>query len=63
MCRIVYLNPAPLVHRSNMSSASSKNEATYSIAELAREFDLTPRAIRHYEEQGLITPADRKSVV
>ncbi|MBS3935552.1 MAG: MerR family DNA-binding transcriptional regulator [Sulfuritalea sp.] len=40
-----------------MSSASAKNEATYSIAELAREFDLTPRAIRHYEEQGLITPA------
>lgn len=40
-----------------MSSASSKNEATYSIAELAREFELTPRAIRHYEEQGLITPA------
>ena len=27
------------------------------IAELAREFDLTPRAIRHYEDQGLIAPA------
>lgn len=40
-----------------MSSVSPKSEATYSIAELAREFDLTPRAIRHYEEQGLITPA------
>ncbi len=40
-----------------MSPAAAKNEATYSIAELAREFDLTPRAIRHYEEQGLITPA------
>jgi DNA-binding transcriptional MerR regulator len=36
---------------------SSKNEATYSIAELAREFELTPRAIRYYEDQGLITPA------
>ncbi|MDP1652235.1 MAG: MerR family DNA-binding transcriptional regulator [Rhodocyclaceae bacterium] len=31
-------------------------EATYTIAELAREFELTPRAIRHYEDQGLITP-------
>jgi DNA-binding transcriptional MerR regulator len=31
-------------------------EPTYTIAELAREFDLTARAIRHYEEQGLITP-------
>lgn len=33
------------------------NETTYTIAELAREFELTPRAIRHYEDQGLITPA------
>jgi DNA-binding transcriptional MerR regulator len=32
-------------------------EPTYTIAELAREFALTPRAIRHYEDQGLITPA------
>lgn len=32
-------------------------ESTYTIAELAREFDLTPRAIRYYEDQGLIAPA------
>jgi DNA-binding transcriptional MerR regulator len=32
-------------------------EATYTITELAREFGLTPRAIRYYEDQGLITPA------
>lgn len=32
-------------------------ETTYSIAELAREFGLTPRAIRYYEDQGLIAPA------
>jgi DNA-binding transcriptional MerR regulator len=30
--------------------------ATYSIAELAREFDITPRAIRFYEDQGLLAP-------
>ncbi len=36
---------------------ASVNETTYSIAELAREFELTPRAIRYYEDQGLITPA------
>lgn len=36
---------------------SAANEATYTIAELAREFSLTPRAIRHYEDQGLLTPA------
>ncbi len=30
--------------------------ATYTITELAKEFDLTPRAIRFYEDQGLISP-------
>ncbi|MGZ3237183.1 MAG: MerR family transcriptional regulator [Burkholderiaceae bacterium] len=29
---------------------------TYTIAELASEFDITPRAIRFYEDQGLISP-------
>jgi len=28
----------------------------YSISELAREFDVTPRAIRFYEAQGLLAP-------
>jgi DNA-binding transcriptional MerR regulator len=32
-------------------------EQTYTITELAREFDITPRAIRFYEDQGLLTPA------
>ncbi len=30
--------------------------AEYSIGELAREFDVTPRAIRFYEDQGLLAP-------
>ena len=30
--------------------------ATYTIGELAREFDLTTRAIRFYEDCGLIAP-------
>jgi DNA-binding transcriptional MerR regulator len=29
---------------------------TYTITELAREFDITPRAIRFYEDQGIISP-------
>ena len=29
---------------------------TYSITELAREFGVTTRTIRHYEEQGLLNP-------
>jgi len=31
----------------------------YSIQQLAQEFDLTPRALRFYEDKGLITPARR----
>jgi DNA-binding transcriptional MerR regulator len=30
--------------------------AAYSIRDLAQEFALTPRTIRHYEEQGLVRP-------
>ena len=29
---------------------------TYNIAELAREFDVTHRAIRFYEDEGLLSP-------
>ncbi|MEJ8823885.1 MerR family DNA-binding transcriptional regulator [Variovorax humicola] len=29
---------------------------TFTISELAREFDLTTRAIRFYEDRGLLTP-------
>ncbi|WP_286786342.1 MULTISPECIES: MerR family DNA-binding transcriptional regulator [Pseudomonas] len=31
----------------------------YSISELARELDITPRAIRFYEEQGMLAPERR----
>lgn len=30
---------------------------TYTITELAHEFDVTPRAIRFYEDMGLLAPA------
>ena len=32
---------------------------TFSISELAREFDVTPRTIRYYEAEGMLDP-DRK---
>lgn len=32
---------------------------TYSITQLCREFAATPRALRFYEEQGLLSPARR----
>ena len=31
-------------------------EPTFSISELAKEFDITTRSIRFYEDQGLISP-------
>lgn len=31
--------------------------STYTITELAREFDVTARAIRFYEDQGLLSPS------
>ena len=33
-----------------------KERAEYSISDLSREFDVTPRAIRFYEDQGLLSP-------
>lgn len=39
--------------------ASGASSATFTIGELAREFDLTLRAIRFYEEAGLLEPQRR----
>ena len=33
-----------------------KERAEFSIGELATEFDVTPRAIRFYEDHGLLSP-------
>src|SRR5437763_17045096 len=43
--------PAPAV-----AQASPAPAATYTIGELAKEFDLTTRAIRFYEDCGLLAP-------
>jgi DNA-binding transcriptional MerR regulator len=41
-------------------AASQAARATYTISDLAREFALTTRAIRFYEDCGLLTPAREK---
>jgi DNA-binding transcriptional MerR regulator len=33
-----------------------KADRTYTISQLAREFEVTPRALRFYEDKGLLTP-------
>ena len=38
------------------AGASPKDTRAYTITELAQEFDITPRAIRFYEDVGLLTP-------
>ena len=35
---------------------TNKSQTRYSIGELAKEFDITNRSIRFYEDQGLILP-------
>ncbi len=39
-----------------MSIKDKTNQAKYSIGELSKEFDITTRSIRFYEDQGLLTP-------
>jgi len=39
-----------------MLQSEKERAEVYSIGELAREFDVTPRAIRFYESEGLLAP-------
>lgn len=43
----------------SVAAIGNKAGDTYSITELAREFGITTRAIRFYEDQGLLAPARR----
>ena len=44
----------------NRNAALPGSRATYTISDLAREFALTTRAIRFYEDCGLLAPARDK---
>jgi DNA-binding transcriptional MerR regulator len=45
-----------VILRDDSEQHRGSNNPCYGIGDLAREFDTTLRAIRHYEAQGLITP-------
>jgi len=42
--------------------ATASDPATWTIAQIADEFGVTHRAVRHYEELGLISPERRGTV-
>ncbi|HUQ74152.1 MAG TPA: MerR family DNA-binding transcriptional regulator [Burkholderiales bacterium] len=42
--------------RISVNPTMETERAEFSISELADEFDVTPRAIRFYEDQGLLAP-------
>ena len=43
-------------YRIQRETTMENERAEFSISELAREFDVTPRAIRFYESEGLLSP-------
>jgi DNA-binding transcriptional MerR regulator len=55
----VYVNGSVSMTTPDRSTPDARDVAqvTYTITELAQEFDITPRAIRFYEDMGLLTPA------
>lgn len=46
--------PGP--RRASPPAAGASRDRTYTISDLAAEFALTPRAIRFYEDEGLLEP-------
>ena len=49
-------HPRPVPSAGHMTASARPTEETYGISDLAREFDVTPRAIRFYEDQDLLAP-------
>ncbi|MCA1749559.1 MAG: MerR family DNA-binding transcriptional regulator [Parasphingopyxis sp.] len=39
-----------------IDTPDEQNRETYTISDLSQEFDVTPRALRFYEDEGLISP-------
>ena len=48
--------------RSASGTRSASDSRTWTIAEVADDFAVTHRAVRHYEELGLISPERRGTV-
>lgn len=46
-------------HHATLDTPDQRNRHQYSISELSEEFGVTPRALRFYEDEGLIAPVRR----
>jgi DNA-binding transcriptional MerR regulator len=46
-------------NHATVETPDSQNRLQYTITDLSEEFDVTPRALRFYEEEGLIAPIRR----
>lgn len=44
------------LHPGRLDLPGAKQQQSYSISELAAEFQVTPRALRFYEDEGLLAP-------
>ncbi|NNC71625.1 MAG: MerR family DNA-binding transcriptional regulator [Sphingomonadaceae bacterium] len=42
--------------QAGIDTPDEKNRDTYTISDLSEEFGVTPRALRFYEDEGLISP-------
>ena len=45
-----------VTHATDNDNNNDQGDVTFSIGQLAKDFDVTPRSIRFYEEQGLLAP-------
>lgn len=46
-------------HHATVDTPDLRNREQFTITDLSEEFDVTPRALRFYEEEGLIAPIRR----
>jgi DNA-binding transcriptional MerR regulator len=47
---------AKALPQAGIDTPDEKNRETFSISDLSEEFGVTPRALRFYEDEGLISP-------
>jgi DNA-binding transcriptional MerR regulator len=53
---VIWIDDEAAAQASERHSASTTDQAEFTIGELSREFGMTLRALRFYENKGLITP-------